>query len=177
MYRPNKKTSLCNLLLLSSVLAGCASQKPVTSISSDPAPTGDVCAQLSYVFESSADGFRAIREQATYHNKITIWQSAYQPLGNKCEIWQWSNRYSYVCSRVLPDEQTALNAYNQVIETIDQCLDKTWQQRPEPLPENKGEQTQYLLNGQVRGSVQRVNTKGLFAKDWTVYVLINSPES
>ena len=98
------------LLLPAIILAGCSSQQVVKRSEPD---TRNICAQLNYVFENSSDGFRAIREQPGYHNKITIWQSAYQPLDSNCEIWQWSNRYSYVCSRVLPDEQTALNAIQQ----------------------------------------------------------------
>ena len=174
---PGRAARRCTLFLISSVLVGCANQQVVAPSSPDAASTADVCGQLGYLFENSADGFRAIRNKPSFQNKITLWQSVYQPLESKCEIWQWSNRYSYVCSRVLPDEKTAENAYNIASDTIAQCLGPQWQQKKVALPDGKGEKTEYLYNGMVRGSTQRVNTKGLFSSDWTVYVLISSPES
>ncbi|WP_257291554.1 hypothetical protein [Endozoicomonas sp. ONNA1] len=136
-----------------------------------------ICQDLGHLFTKSRDGFSDIRKQPSFYNKITIWQTDYQPLNGGCEVWQWSNRYSYVCSRVLPDEQTATLAFDEANRIIGQCLPRSWSQKEVTLPDQKGEKIQYSINGQVRGSLEKVSTGGLFSKDWTVYLLISSPEN
>ncbi|AMO54622.1 hypothetical protein GZ77_24565 [Endozoicomonas montiporae] len=170
------------LAILAGFLTGCAShlEKEVQLAAKQPDQT-DVCGQLNYVFDNSSNGFQAIRTQPDFQNKITLWKSTYQPLQAHCEIWQWANRYSFVCSKVLPDAQSARAIYDETNATIQQCVKpENVATRTEKLPDSngqktKGEKTEYLLNGQVRGSSQMVNTKGLFSDDWTVYVLISSP--
>ncbi|MGI9282142.1 MAG: hypothetical protein ACR2PX_21275 [Endozoicomonas sp.] len=163
------------------LVSGCASQP---SSHKDEAVTdkrvidqGKVCQDLGQIFTKSQDGFSDIRKQPSFYNKITIWQTDYQPLEGGCEIWQWSNRYSYVCSRVLPDEQTATHAFDEASRVISQCLPKSWSQQQVALPDEKGEKIQYSINGQVRGSLEKVSTGGLFSKAWTVYLLISSLEN
>lgn len=161
------------------LLTGCAShlEKERHLIAQQP-DQQDVCGQLNYVFDNSSNGFRAIRSQPNFQNKITLWKSTYQPLKTNCEIWQWSHRYSFVCSKVLPDAESAQAIYDETNTTIQQCVKSgNIALQREKLPDNKGEKTEYLLDGQVRGSTQLVNTKGLFSDDWTVYVLISSPAS
>ena len=163
--------------VLVTLLSGCAAQleKEARLIAQQP-DQQDVCGQINYVFNNSENGFKAIRTQPNFQNKITLWRSTYQPLKASCEIWQWSNRYSYVCSKVLPDLQSAQSIYDETNTTIQQCIKgDSVVTRLEKLPDDKGEKTEYLLNNQIRGSTQLVNTKGLFSDDWTVYVLISSP--
>ncbi|MCW7555062.1 hypothetical protein NX722_21035 [Endozoicomonas gorgoniicola] len=172
---PAARMAILTVLLLT----GCASQleKEKQQLAQQP-DQQDVCEQINYVFDNSSNGFRAIRSQPNFQNKITLWKSTYQPLETNCEIWQWSNRYSFVCSKVLPNAQSAQAIYDETNSTIQQCIKAaSVETRHEQLPDNKGEKTEYLLNGQVRGSTQLVNTKGLFSDDWTVYVLISSPDS
>ena len=160
-------------------LAGCAlNQDPQQTMAAAHPKTDDYCEQLDYIFSNSSDGFKVIRTQPNYQNKITLWKSTYQPLPVNCEIWQWSNRYSYVCSQVLPDQQSAMSIYDEANKVIKECVKGNQVvQRLEKLPDEKGEKTEYLINDQVRGSTQLVNTRGLFSDDWTVYVLISSPDT
>ena len=175
LKRTKRVTSVAALLTL---VSGCALQNdPQQAMAEAHFSTTDVCEQMQYVFDNSGDGFKAIRTQPNYQNKITLWKSTYQPLPVNCEIWQWSNRYSYVCSQVFPEKQSAQSIYDEANKVIEQCI-KNDQivQRMEKLPDDKGEKTTYLINNQSRGSTQLVHTKGLFSDDWTVYVLISSPE-
>ena len=175
---PAARIAILTVLLLPALLTGCAShlEKERQQLAQQ-SHQQDVCGQLNYVFNNSSNGFRAIRSQPNFQNKITLWKSTYQPLETNCEIWQWSNRYSFVCSKILPDAQSARAIYDETNATIRQCIKAdnvaTWH---EPLPDNKGEKTEYRVNGQARGSTEMVNTKGLFSDDWTVYVLISSPD-
>ena len=172
-----KASSVTMCILFTVLLTGCASH-PQDSLKVAEKASGkdDVCGQLAYIFNNSSDGFQAIRTQPNYQNKITLWQSTYQPLNVHCEIWQWSNRYSYVCSKVLPDEQSAEAIYKEANTVIQQCVsDGQATSHENKLPDNKGLKTEYRLNDQVRGSTQLVNTSGLLSNDWTVYVLISSP--
>ncbi len=161
------------------LLAGCSTVEKSVTGANESVDTAKACAALEKVFLNSEDGFKAIRLKPRFHNKITLWKSSYQVIEGSCEIWQWSNRYSYVCSRVLPDELTAQQVYNRAREHISQCLtgaEHAWSVQAGSLSDKKGEKTDYLLNGQVRGSLQRVRTGGLFSSDWTVYLLIDSPK-
>lgn len=175
-----KRTSVYSTpFILSFLLTGCAAQlERETQIAQQQPDSQDVCGQINYLFNNSSDGFKSIRSQPDFQNKITLWKSTYQPLKTNCEIWQWSNRYSFVCSKVLPNEQLAKAIYDETNQTIEQCIKAggvtTHQVN---LPDEKGVKTEYHFRDQVRGSTQRVNTKGLFSDDWTVYVLISSPGS
>ena len=170
------------LAITAGLMTGCASHlDKEAQLTAQQPDQADVCGQLNYVFNNSENGFQAIRTQPSFKNKITLWKSTYQPLQTSCEIWQWSNRYSFVCSKVLPDAQSARTIYDETNATIQQCIKpENVSFRMEKLPDSndgktKGEKTEYLFNGQIRGSTQLVNTSGLFSDDWTVYVLISSP--
>lgn len=165
------------LFIAGLVLGGCTSQAPRPSQPEKAALTQQqVCSELKTLFIESQNGFRDIRQKPEFHNKITLWQTTHQPLNGHCEIWQWSNRYSYVCSRVVPDQQAATDIFDASSHRIQKCLPDDWQSRRVVLPDSKGEKIEYLRNGQVRGSFQKVKSEGLFASDWTIYVLISSPE-
>lgn len=159
------------------LLTGCAAQlEKEARLAAQQPDQQDVCGQINYVLNNSSNGFKAIRTQPNFLNKITLWKSTYQPLQVSCEIWQWASRYSFVCSKVLPDQQSARAIYDETNTVIQQCIKSDQAETQlEELPDGKGERTQYLLNGQNRGSTLLVNTRGLFSDDWTVYVLISSP--
>ena len=79
----------------------------------------------------------------------------------------------------LPDKQTAQEVYEVAGKQIKRCLSKApnqWQIKLSTLPDNKGEMTEYLLNGSTRGSLKKVRTGGLFSDDWTIYLLVDSPK-
>ena len=137
-----------------------------------------VCQQLQDLFDKSIDGFRSIREQPNYLNKATLWKSRYQLIADSCEIWQWSDKYSYVCSRVMPDKDSADVVYQQVLESIDKCMNSTtsqWQKQQISL-DHKGQETRYNLNSKQRGSLKVVDTGGVFQDSWTVYFRVDSPD-
>ena len=166
-------------LVFSGLLAGCSSA-PVN----DPIPTKaeevDIerqCDSLTEIFNKSLNGFRSIREDPRYHNKVTHWQTRYHLIGSSCDIWQWSDKYSYICSRSVPDREMADNLYNDASRVISHCLDRNpipWEQRQAVL-DNQGTETRYSIDGLLRGSLRKVNTGGLFRDSWTVYFRIDSP--
>ena len=165
--------------LMAGLLVGCSSVETALSGLNKPVTDAEACSALENVFLKSEDGFSSIREKPSYHNKITLWKSRYQMIEGSCEIWQWSDKYSYVCSRVLPDEETAQKIYHDADQQIGRCLSgakNEWQIKSQALPDNKGEVTEYLLNGAVRGSLKKVRTGGVFSSDWTVYLLVDSPK-
>ncbi|MGB0360155.1 MAG: hypothetical protein ACPGEF_01915, partial [Endozoicomonas sp.] len=103
------------------LLTGCGtidSQKTID----DPLEVNNTnCQALSTLFNESNHNFELIRYRPSYKDKITLWESHYQLIDHSCEIWQWSNRYSYVCSETYPDETTAHEAYERAQNLINQC--------------------------------------------------------
>lgn len=149
------------------------------------------CKQLEMIFNESGSGFQSLRQKPDYQKKVTFWQSRYQLIEGSCQIWQWSDKFSYVCSKVFPDQESAHGIYQDAGDFINQCLgDSTveedrsgrsvsgnrsdWFIQQETL-ENRGEETRYMLGGEVRGSLRKVNTGGAFRDSWTVYFRVDSP--
>ena len=81
------------------LLSACNTIDNTTPEKNNAVSDAEACSALERVFLKSADGFSSIREKPSYHNKITLWKSRYQMIEGSCEIWQWSDKYSYVCSR------------------------------------------------------------------------------
>ncbi|MFK0571989.1 hypothetical protein [Endozoicomonas sp.] len=163
------------------LLSGCSSinTKDSTADSSVSSPKGEQadCQSLSTLFSKSNNNFETIRLRPSYKNKITLWDSRYQLIENSCQVWQWSDKYSYVCNKAYPDQETAHQVYQQAQAFINQCLgDNTegWYEQQGVL-DGRGEETQYLLEGQIRGSLRKMNSPGLFRDSWSVYFWMDSP--
>ena len=168
------------LIALCSVFLAACSYMPesLTQLgSSEPVEKKAPCQPLQDVFEKSMNGFQVIREKPQYHHKATLWQSRYQLIDNRCEIWQWSDKYSYICSKVMPDQETAETVYQKAAHYISQCLQSSpldWKKAALAL-EGEEQEVQYSVNGRQRGSLKMVNSSGLFRDSWTVYFRVDSP--
>ena len=181
MVRRSAFYKLSGCLVLAGLLAGCstpsAKQKlPVTPIAE--ASIDQQCDQLGEIFNKSINGFRSIREQPRYHNKVTHWQTRYHLINNSCDIWQWSDKYSYICSEVVHDKEMADSLFNEASRIINYCLNEShirWQQQQMVL-EKQGTETQYSIDGLLRGTLRKVNTSGMFQDSWTIYFRVDSPE-
>lgn len=168
----NSGTFIIGMLLVS----GCSVQALSPTLAKKSLSDEAICQQIEGIFEKSEDGFNTIREQPSYHNKATLWKSSYQLIPDSCEIWQWSDKYSYVCNRVMPDKESAEMVYQKAAQTISQCirnLSSYWQEQPVSW-EGQREQ-RYSFNSDLRGSLKLVDTGGVFQDTWTVYFRIDSP--
>ena len=179
---PHQRTPFLLFLIMScGLLAGCnqsvKTKTPPPRIS-DTTGDADICHQLKDVFENSVNGFRSIRTEPSYHNKATLWKANYQLIPDSCEIWQWSDKYSYICTRSMPDKNSAESVFQQATQQINQCLNampSDWQQQNVAL-DNQGEEVRYLLHNRMRGSLKVVDTGGIFQDSWTVYFRVDSPD-
>ena len=172
---------LMTFVAMSVALSGCSTfsqqkqeTKPQAATSTDISAQ---CEQLTEIFNKSINGFKAIREQPDYHNKVTRWQTRYHLIDNSCDIWQWSDKYSYICSKSVPDQQMADSLYDDAGRIISQCLNNgrlPWQQK-QVILDNQGAEARYSIDGLLRGSLRKVNTGGLFRDSWTVYFRVDSP--
>ena len=165
-------------ILLGLSLFGCAStSNEATSAHFSAHGEQPSCESLETLFSKSNNNFESIRMRPSYQNKITLWDTKLQLIPNSCEIWQWSDKYSYVCSKTYPDQQTAHDAYEQGQTLINQCLGSNqtqWYEKQNVL-DGKGEETLYLFNNRVRGSLKKLKVQGLFKDTWSVYFWIDSP--
>ncbi|WP_067584164.1 hypothetical protein [Endozoicomonas ascidiicola] len=173
-------TKLLASMCLAVVLSGCSSIDTQDQYNSEtPAVANKAnCQSLATLFRESNYNFEQIRYNPSYKDKITLWKTRYQLIENSCQIWQWGDKYSYVCSATFPDRETAHEAYERAQALINQCESNEttddWYEKQEML-EGRGEETQYLYHGNVRGALRKVNTSGLFKNSWSVYFFIDSP--
>jgi|GEM_PF-1095225 len=160
-------------IALIALLSGCST----TSQTLPPPATAD-CQALTTLFSQSNDGFAELRQRPSYRYRVTLWESRYQLIDDSCQIWQWSDKYSYICSKVFPDQAIADQIYQQAQTHIAGCLSEgldDWSQQQEEDVPGQGKQTQYLFGDQVRGALKVQNTPGLFRDSWSVYFWIDSP--
>lgn len=182
MLRRPSGAQLSGVLFLSGFLAGCStnpakqSRQSVTPVT-EAISLDQQCDLLGEIFNKSINGFRSIREQPCYLNKATRWEARYHLIDNSCEIWQWSDKYSYICSRVVYDKDMVDNLFDEAGRLINHCLNDShiqWKQQQTVL-EKQGVETSYSINGLLRGTLRKVNTGGLFSDSWTVYFRVDSP--
>ena len=172
----SKSSQVC--LAMTILLAGCSVKEQKQPNHTHSIDFEQHCQDLSEIFNKSLNGFRAIREDPRYHNKVTHWQTRYHLIDGRCDIWQWSDKYSYICSKAVPDKQMADSLYNDASRVINYCLNKNrvpWRQKQAVL-DNQGVESRYSIDGLLRGSLRKVNTGGIFRDSWTVYFRVDSPE-
>ncbi len=169
------------MTFLVAMISGCSSlaSKDSSTTGTSSKDQAD-CQSLSALFSKSNNNFESIRFRPSYKYKITLWESRYQLIENSCQIWQWGDKYSYVCNKAYPDQETAHQVYEQAQTFINQCLGEIphggmngWYEK-QGLLEERGEETQYLLEDQVRGTLRKQGTPGLFKDSWSVYFWIDS---
>lgn len=171
-----KNPRICLTIIV--LLSGCSVKEQQQPTPSQPVNFDQHCQSLTEIFNKSLNGFRSIREDPRYHNKVTHWQTRYHLLDNNCDIWQWSDKYSYICSKAVPDKQMADNLYNEASKVISYCLNRShvpWQQKQVAL-DDQGIESRYSIDGLMRGSLRKVSTGGLFRDSWTVYFRVDSPQ-
>lgn len=165
------------------LISGCGSfaEKDSSTIMRVSSETGQVdCQLISILFSKSNNGFESIRFRPSYESKVTLWDSRYQLIEDSCQIWQSADKYSYVCNKAYPDQETAYKSYEQVQTYINQCLGqhpegwKGWYEK-QGILEGREEETQYLFEDQLRGILRKQSTSGFFEGSWSVYFWINSP--
>ena len=85
------------MVFLLALLSGCSSfntkdsPQAGSSVASQENAQAN-CQSLSTLFSKSNNGFETIRIRPSYKNKITLWDSRYQLIANRCQIWQWSDK-------------------------------------------------------------------------------------
>jgi hypothetical protein len=155
--------------LIACCISGCAGdpQKP-------PPAASDPCATIGQILESYQTDFSDIRGQRRSLNRIDIWSSKLQLVGNSCEIWEWQGgKYNYVCNYTAPDEATARSTYQQAATNIGACASAQWQRAESSTQQAGGEQT--LWRHQDVAAVvdlKLVPTRGISKPRWAVYLLI-----
>ena len=163
-----------SVIALIALLSGCSS---LTTSQAPPPPATADCQALATLFSQSHDGFQDLRQRPTYRYRVTLWETDYQLIDDSCQVWQWSDKYSYICSRVFPDQAIADQVYQQARAHIASCQGNAltdWSLQQGDLPED-GTQVQYIFGDQVRGALRAQKTTGLFRDSWSVYFWINSP--
>ena len=135
------------------------------------------CDSLIQLFSNNNEAFETLSFNPSVKRKVTLWESNYQLMNNRCQIWQWADKYSYACNKIYPDQESAHQSYEQIQAHINQCLGKnpqSWYEQQEFL-QGREEETRYLLNKEERGFLKKIKINGLLKDNWSVYFLINSP--
>ncbi len=135
------------------------------------------CDALIKLYSNSNEAFEALRFNPSVKSKVTLWESSYQLINNRCQIWQWADKYSYVCNKTYPDQETAYQAYEEAQAHINECLSENpqnWYEQQNVL-EGRAEETRYFMNNEERGFLKKIKVKGLLKDSWSVFLLIDSP--
>jgi hypothetical protein len=158
-------------------LSGCYGMQDANN--SDATNNIEPCEAIRTLTESYQHQFQDIRKAQRSHDRITIWSTDYQVVGNGCEIWGWQGgNYNYVCNYVAPDQQSAENIYQKAKSTIGGCLPEEWQLHEEPLGQPPGSKAVFSLptfSGVV--DLRLVQTRGITTPRWAIYLMIGDYNS
>ncbi len=172
------------LALASAALAGCLTTTPPASGRDAGQPTAgaakvEPCEAIATLTKSYGNQFADLRRAKRSYNRIDIWSTSYQIVGNNCEIWGWQGgHFNYVCNYVAPDEQSARDIYDRARNTIRQCLAAEWSLRETTLPDAQDAAAQgsqaVFKKADFSGVIdlRLLQTRGINTPRWAVYVMI-----
>lgn len=142
-------------------------------------PTNEICAQVKQLVAEHDKGFEQLKGHMVVSSKLDVWQANYHLIGKDCQVWRWSNgKQAYMCSRVLPDQETAIKKHDKAIAFTRQCLGQGWSSENITREQTGAVRTIFSRQGEKTVlSVHRINTRGLFDSEWTVYYFVGDRES
>lgn len=177
------------LVITSALISGCLTSGAAPSGGNAEGPAAadrkvEPCEAIATLTQSYTRQFADIRRAKRSYNRIDIWSTPYQVVGNNCEIWGWpGGHFNYVCHYVAPDENSAREIYGRAHNTIHQCLDPSWTLREAALQDAQdsgtaGSQAVFEkegLNGVI--DLRLMQTRGINKPRWAVYMMIGDYNS
>jgi len=170
----NNLTKL-SLTLTSLLLTACVNQNIVTQ--KITAPVTNPCSKISLLINAYDDDFEQIKMTRIKTRATSTWKAKYNIIGDNCHIWTLgTTQATYSCNITANDKKTAESYYQKAQQTIQQCLDDTWQMNELPRKSDNGRKTTFTTpNSQVYISTHIVPLDSLFSDKWTIYYYIGNP--
>jgi hypothetical protein len=134
------------------------------------------CAAIDKLISDHGNNFADIRTRPRPFNSITVWQTDYEVIQDRCEIWGWgSGKFNYVCSIVSPTKDVAATRYNDSIKRVKGCLNSDWVVTENPRKVGNGMHTRFTqANSPTTVSLHLVETPGIFHTEWTTYASVGN---
>lgn len=168
------KTTLANIILPTALLLGASSFPAI----SDETKQSENCEVVKKLLADHQNRFESIREKKRDYNNITIWQTPVQLVKNRCEIWEWSKgKIRYMCSLVLPNENSARVLYADSKEKVASCLGDQWTLIEQPRKMADGNKAVFS-NPAHRAivSLHVIKSDALFKEEWNTYLFVGDRE-
>lgn len=151
-------------------LHGCSNTSAIVEANIDP------CTALETLVADHSNQFSDIRKHPRPYNNITIWQTDYEVIKDRCEIWGWGQgKFNYVCSAVSPNKDIASTQYQESIKRVQGCLSSEWVSSEAPRKVGNGLRTLFTKgNSQTAVSIHMIETPALFNSEWTTYASVGN---
>lgn len=151
-------------------LHGCSNTSAVIEANIDP------CSALETLIADHNNDFADIRKYPRPYNSITVWQTDYEVIKDRCEIWGWGdNNFNYICSVISPNKDIASTQYNDSIKRVRQCLNSDWVASETPRKVGNGLRTLFTQgDSQTAVSIHMIETPALFNSEWTTYASVGN---
>lgn len=136
----------------------------------------DPCDAINKLVADHSNNFADIRIRPRPFNSITVWQTDYEVIQDRCEIWGWgSGKFNYVCSIVSPTKDVAATRYNDSVKRVKSCLNSNWVATESPRKIGNGVHTRFTqANNPTTVSLHLVETPGVFSSEWTTYASVGN---
>jgi|TARA_B110000116_G_C16797741_1_gene567955 hypothetical protein len=134
------------------------------------------CDAIDKLVADHSNNFADIRIRPRPFNSITIWQTDYEVIQDRCEIWGWgSGKFNYVCSIVSPTKDVAATRYHDSVKRVKGCLNSNWVATENPRQVGNGVHTRFIqANNPTTVSLHLVETPGVFSSEWTTYASVGN---
>jgi hypothetical protein len=161
--------------ILSSALTLCILSP---SAHGDEAKQRENCQTVKQLLLEYESRYKNVRGAKREYSNITIWKTPIQLIDNRCEIWEWSHgKIRYMCSLVLPNENSARLVYKDAKEKIAQCLSNKWTQSEQTRKSVPGSMTQFShADHRAIVTLHVIKSDTLFTDEWNTYLFIGDKE-
>ena len=169
MYNASKTAAT---LLLGLSLLGLGGCEVYNSKSYTP---DNSCEGLKTVIAEYPQGFAQLRGSGKVRRKLTLYNTSYQIVKGRCQIWSWDDgKSTYTCTTNLNSERQSIEQFREIQDTVEQCIDSRWQKTVAVSKEDENnEKIIYRQDDKLPAiTLQRVKIDKLGRPQWALYLFV-----
>ena len=158
-----------------SALVGCTTTQETAMDSQVASMTN--CEKLDALIQGHQKGFPNLRTTLSSAKIMNVWKARYHLVGDSCQVWGWSaDKFSYVCSLVEPNEEIAMDHFNQAKTMTRECLGEDWVMKQGARDMGEGTKAEFSKPGVATVvTMLAASSPTVFKTEWKTYFFVGNP--
>ena len=129
------------------------------------------CDKIDALIAGHKSGFPQLRRSLSSAKVMQVWKARYHLVGDSCQVWEWSaEKFSYVCSLIEPNEETAMDHFGKAKAITRECLSAEWVMQEGKRDLGAGVKAEFSKPGEATVvTVVAASSPTVFSTEWKTY--------